>query len=382
MTSPASLLQKLIAFKSITPSDDSALDFIAELLGQNSFKVYSEAFGPNKVKNLYATCKAPGPSEFNLCLAGHIDVVPPGGGWSSNPFQAKQTDDKIYGRGAVDMKGALACMLSAALNFVKHSKNCSISFLITADEEGDATYGTNAMLDWMQQTGHKIDFAIVGEPTCEKILGDKIKIGRRGSINFNLEVKGLQGHVAYPHLADNPNTRIVSILHDLTKLKLDDGNKAFQPSNLEITSIDAQNTTSNVIPGSAGAKFNIRYNTEHTEEKIKALIESIVAKHAANYTIDTRSSAQPFLSRQSSFIEIFASSVQKITKITPIYSTDGGTSDARFLQSYCPVLEFGLLSGLAHKIDECVEIQDLQRLYDVYYDALCSIDIHLSNREI
>jgi succinyl-diaminopimelate desuccinylase len=373
MIAPIALLQKLIAFKSITPQDDLALDFIAELLSTHGFTVYLKTFGPDKIKNLYAATSYPNTTSFNLCFAGHIDVVQPGLGWASDPFEAVCRDGKIYGRGAVDMKGALACMIAAVLNFLKEHKS-TVSFLITADEEGDAEYGTKAMLEWMWSAGHKIDFAIVGEPTSEKVLGDKIKIGRRGSISFTLEVKGLQGHVAYPHLSVNPNTLIVRILNDLINFKFDGGNDVFMPSNLEITSIDVGNIIGNIIPGCASAKFNIRYNNEHTQELLLELIESVISKRTKNYSLSFRSNAQPFLSQESDITKIFSSSVKTITNITPVYATDGGTSDARFLQNYCPVLEFGLLSGFAHKIDEHVEIGDLQKLYDVYYHALRSIN--------
>ncbi|MES2214945.1 MAG: succinyl-diaminopimelate desuccinylase [Pseudomonadota bacterium] len=380
---PLNLLKSLIAFKSITPSDDSGLDFIAKLLVQHGFEIHLKEFGPDsgfhKVKNLYAVYspkRSHAQNYFNLCFSGHIDVVPPGPGWASDPFKARQKNGKIYGRGAVDMKGALASMIAAAINFLKNHKGdikTTISFLITSDEEGEATYGTKAMLQWMEKEGHKIDFAIIGEPTSEKVIGDTIKIGRRGSANFDLEVRGKQGHVAYPHLADNPIPHLVQILNELSLLKLDNGNSAFQPSNIAITSIDVGNPTTNVIPEIASAKFNIRYNTEHKHDELVTLIESVIKKHSSNYILQAKNSAEPFLSQESEIIKIFASSVKYVTNVVPSYTTGGGTSDARFLQAYCPVLEFGLLSDFAHKIDEYVEIGDLQRLYDVYYHTLCSI---------
>lgn len=369
MINSIELLKKLIAFRSITPTDAGGLDFIADLLKERGFDVYIKEFGEEKVRNLYA---AYGSGASNICFAGHIDVVPPGDGWAFFPFIAKEEDGKIYGRGAVDMKGALACMLASVLNFLQKKPEVkgAVSFLITADEEGDAKYGTKAMLEWMEEQGHKIDFAVVGEPTCDKQLGDTIKIGRRGSVNFKLQVIGTQGHVAYPQLADNPNSIMIKILHDLLEMPLDDGNETFQPSNLEVTSIDTGNPTTNVIPAEAAARINIRFNNEHRSEELIKKVDKICAKYTTNYVLERRVSAEPFLSKDSEFMEIFAKVVSDATGVQPELGTSGGTSDARFIQAYCPLLEFGLLNETAHKIDEHVKIGDLQKLYNVYYDFL------------
>lgn len=368
------LVRKLISYPSITPNDCGAIEYMATLLKKSGFETYTKEFGPlnnpSHTKNLYAIYKN---SELKqtICFAGHIDVVPTSGKWTYDPFSATIKENAIYGRGSVDMKGALGCMLASAINFIEKNPNSlNIAFLITSDEEGDALYGTKAMLEWMNDNGHKIDFAIVGEPTSEKILGDVIKIGRRGSINFTLTVEGIEGHVAYPHLANNPNTVMVKILNELISVKLDGGDDFFDPSNLEITSIDGLNNITNIIPSRTSAKFNIRFNTKHTESSIISIISNIIDKYTNNYILEHQCNAHPFLSKKHEFTEILKDAITEETSITPVSKTNGGTSDARFIQKYCTVVEFGLLSDQAHKIDEHVKILDLQRLYNVYYSAL------------
>lgn len=376
---PEHLLKELLQFESVTPHDKGALAFISNLLSENNFASYIQDFGPQNISNLYSVYSSETNLEaFNICFAGHIDVVPPGEGWDTPPFLASYKDDKIYGRGAVDMKGALACMLAAAINLIntyrsngkinKIKKN--ISFLITSDEEGDAEYGTIKILEWMKDNGHNIDFAIIGEPTCEEQIGDIIKIGRRGSMHCSLKVFGKQGHVAYPHLAKNPNSIIIKILHDIIELDLQDGDDMFQPSHLEIISIDTNNKISNVIPQESTAKFNIRFNINSTVQKIEDTIHKIIQPHTSGYKLSIKVTAEPFLSKSHVMQNIFSNAVKNITSVTPKYSTSGGTSDARFIKNYCPIVEFGLLSSMAHKIDEYVKISDLQTLYDVYYRAL------------
>ena len=361
------LLKRLISFPSVTPDDGGSIDFIATILRDHGFVVHVKEFGPNKVKNLYAIYHGAHKGR-NICFAGHVDVVPPGVGWDSDPFVATEQNGRIYGRGAVDMKGALACMLSAVISFIKQDKFVgAISFLITADEEGDATYGTKAMLEWMSGDGHIIDFAIVGEPTCEKMIGDVIKIGRRGSINFALKIIGQQGHVAYPDLANNPCPVIMRILNDLDLIVFDD------ETNLEITSIDTGNMVTNVIPAEISAKFNVRFTSKHTADSLIVMINEVVGRHTHHYVLDTSCNALPFVSKQSKLTDIFAETVYEQTKMRPSFSMSGGTSDARFIEAYCPILEFGLRSELAHKINESVEIGDLQSLYNVYYQALNNI---------
>lgn len=361
------LLKKLIAYPSITPDDAGLIDFIAEFLERSGFKIYIQDFGPDKIKNLYAVYNFPKPGK-NICFAGHVDVVPPGSGWNSDPFAALEKEGVIYGRGAVDMKGAIACMLSAAIEVIKKGAlSGTISFLLTSDEEGDAKYGTKAMLEWMEKNDHKIDFAIVGEPTCEKIIGDVVKIGRRGSINFVLKVLGKQGHVAYPHLSENPCRFMVNILHNISSLSFGD------ETNLEITSIDTGNMTSNIIPGESCANFNIRFTNKYAPDSLIDKVRFIIEKYTKDYVLEQNCGALPFVSKPSNYTDIITQAIYKHTLIDPVFSMSGGTSDARFIQEHCPVLEFGLKSELAHKINESVEIEDLQRLYNVYYDALYNL---------
>ncbi|MBP7189673.1 MAG: succinyl-diaminopimelate desuccinylase [Rickettsiaceae bacterium] len=366
------LLKKLISFRSVTPQDDGSIDHIASILKNYGFTVYIKTFGPNNVKNLYAhSHKAEG--FKSILLAGHIDVVEPGDGWNSDPFQALEKDGKIYGRGAVDMKGALSCMIAAGVNLVTSGDlvpNSAVCFLITSDEEGEAEFGTKAMVEWMDKNGHLSDFAIVGEPTCASKFGDSIKIGRRGSANFELRIHGMQGHVAYPNLADNPNSTIIKVLKSLIDLQLDNGDEIFEPSNLEITSIDVGNNSTNIIPSMASAKFNIRFNKNHNEQSLLDLLRKTIELCTNSYELEYKISAMPFLSKPSSFTEILRSVIYEQTNVPCAYSASGGTSDARFLHSYIEVAEFGLLSGLAHKINEYTQISHLQRLYNVYYHAL------------
>lgn len=368
-------LEKLLSFKSITPSDDGCIDYIASLLQDANFKTDIQNFGDSnyKVKNLYARF---GNKSPNICFAGHVDVVPPGdlSLWKSDPFKMHIEGSKIYGRGTVDMKGAVATMLSAALSYLVSKSPSqlagSISFLLTADEEGDAIYGTKSMLEYLQNKGEKIDFAIVGEPTSEKKIGDMIKIGRRGSVNFSLIIEGMQGHVAYPDEAVNPVHILVKIAEHLNRLNLDEGTEFFPKSNLEITSIDVGNKVTNVIPQKASMKFNIRFNNLQSPKELVSKIEHIVAAYSSNYTLDTKVTANAFIQSPVSFIALFADIVERVTNNRPKLSTTGGTSDARFIHNYCQVVEFGALNKTAHKINEYIENSDLQILYNVYYSLL------------
>lgn len=378
MIDSVELVKKLISFPSITPKDAGAIEYIAELLKQAGFAIYIKEFGgsdnPYHTKNLYAIYKNNTDSE-TICFAGHIDVVPAQSGWTYPPFSAQEEGGVIYGRGAVDMKGALGCMIASSINFLEKNPKpkVNIAFLITSDEEGDGYYGTKAMLEWMEENGHKIDCAIVGEPTSQKQLGDMIKIGRRGSVNFTLQVNGIGGHVAYPALAKNPNSIMIKILHELLSLKLDDGDDLFDPSNLEITSIDSHNNITNVTPSTAIAKFNIRFIPQHSEQSLVSKVSQIIEQNSDSCNLEYKCNAHPFLSKKHDFTEALKDAIMDETGIMAIESTSGGTSDARFIQKYCPVVEFGLLSDYAHKIDEQVKILDLQRLYNVYYSALNKI---------
>ncbi|MGX6960069.1 MAG: succinyl-diaminopimelate desuccinylase [Rickettsia endosymbiont of Pentastiridius leporinus] len=374
-------LKDLLRFESLTPQSNGAIEYIAELLKQHNFKTEIKIFGDSKeqVSNLYAVH---GNSKPNICFVGHIDVVPVGDHklWHNHdPFIAYIEDEKIYGRGAVDMKGAIACFLAASLDFIKNEDDLkgSISFLLTSDEEGKAEHGTKEMLKYIYNQGHEINFAIVGEPTCEEEIGDTIKIGRRGSVNFRLNIEGLSGHVAYPDKANNPLPCLIEVLNELINTKLDEGTKFFQSSNLEVTNIEVDNNTSNVIPASAVAYFNIRFNNLHSVETLSKTIEEVVKQyckvHKTNYQLEHSSSAYSFIQDLNDNIRGFARVVEQTLKIKPQFGTSGGTSDARFVKNYCSLVEFGLLSETAHKINEYTKISDLQKLYDVYYNFLMEI---------
>lgn len=374
-------LKDLISFESVTPQSNDAIEYINDLLKENNFKTNIKIFGDNheQVTNLYAVY---GSGKPNICFVGHVDVVPAGHHnlwYNLKPFKANEQDEKIYGRGVVDMKGSIACFLAASLEFIKNNTNFkgSISFLLTSDEEGEAKHGTKEMLKYIYAQGHKIDFAIVGEPTCEKDIGDTIKIGRRGSINFKLNIVGLGGHAAYPQKANNPIACLIKILNELVDTKLDEGTEFFQSSNLEVTNIDVGNNTANVIPSSATANFNIRFNNLHSAETLVKRIEQIVEQYCreykTEYNLEYSSSADSFIQNPNDRIQAFAKVVEKTLNIKPQFSTSGGTSDARFVKDYCSLVEFGLLSDRAHKINEYSKISDLQKLYDVYYNFLTNV---------
>ncbi len=370
------VLEKLISFKSITPNGKDAIEFVANYLQKLGFKCLIKTFGPKeqKVTNLYATlgCNAP-----NICFAGHIDVVPPGNDslWQSNPFRMYVKDDLVFGRGAVDMKGAIACSLVAVSEFLKENKNHNgtISFLLTTDEEGDGTHGLKEMLEHIKDIAPKIDFCILGEPTTKHEIGDTIKIGRRGSINFDLTVKGKQGHVAYPEKAINPMPILISILKDLIETEFDSGSEFFQKSNLEVTSIEGQNLVRNVIPSSVSAKFNIRFNDKHVPSDLAAKVAHIISKHSDDHDLKYSCTSLPFVQAYSKEIQHFADIVYDTCSIRPKIDTNGGTSDARFIHKYTQVVEFGLNCDSAHKIDEHTKICDLQTLYNVYYSSLVKL---------
>lgn len=369
------LTKKLINYPSVTPSDKGCLEFLGDLLSSKGFVVYIKHFGEGleSTANLYAQY---GNASPNVCFAGHVDVVPTGPleSWDHKPFAADEVNEIIYGRGAVDMKGPLAAAIIAAIDFAENSSEFdgSISFLLTADEEGDATYGTNMMLEWLTNNldNFKLDFAVVGEPSCAKQIGDQLALGRRGSANFALEILGRQGHVAFPHEAINPNKILIQILHELSNLKLDEVSEFFEPSNLEITSIDVGNNVTNIIPNAATAKFNIRYNPSYNLDKLLRIVKNTIEKHTKEYRITYKDSAKPFFNKPNNFIENFAKSIQEETGIVTNYITSGGTSDARFIINYCPVLEFGAQYKLAHQINEFISVEDLGYLYKIYKNFL------------
>ena len=368
------LSKELIRFPSVTPKDAGAIKFLSKKLKKLGFTCKILEFKDKKskpIKNLYARLGKKGP---NLCYAGHTDVVPPGNinDWSINPFKPTVKNNYLIGRGANDMKSSIACFVSAVSKFLKdRSKfNGSISFLITGDEEGYAINGTKKVVDYLKMNREKIDFCIVGEPTNPKKLGEMIKIGRRGSLSGKIEIFGTQGHIAYPHLSNNQINTQVNICKKLKEKKLDKGNKNFQPSNLEFTSINVDNKAHNVIPARARAQFNIRYNNIHNskslKKKINSLVKNISKKYKCSYKINYTVNGESFLTKPEKTIFMAKKIIKKITGINPKFSTTGGTSDARFIRKISPCLEFGLVNKTMHKIDECVSLKDLKNLTKIY----------------
>ncbi|EJW09705.1 N-succinyl-L,L-diaminopimelate desuccinylase [Rhodovulum sp. PH10] len=370
---PVQLAQNLLRCPSVTPAEGGALCCVASLLQHAGFVVSRPVFsepGYPDVENLFARIGHGGP---HLVFAGHTDVVPPGdeAAWTHPPFAGTIADGVLYGRGAVDMKGAVACALAAALDLVAAGgvPKGTLSFLLTGDEEGVAVNGTVKLLAWAAEHGEKFDHCLLGEPTNPVALGDAMKIGRRGSLNATLVVEGTQGHVAYPNLADNPVRHIVRIVSALIAEPLDRGSAHFDPSNLEVTSIDVGNPTVNVIPRAARARFNIRFNDHHSFASLKELVESRAAAAAqgARWRIEWEpSNADVFLTSPGPFVDLVRGAVTAVTGKTPELSTSGGTSDARFIKDFCPVLEFGLANGGMHKVDECVPLADLETLTAIY----------------
>jgi len=372
---PLALARDLIRCPSVTPAEGGALGVLERVLKGAGFAVERVTFresGEADVENLYARI---GDAAPHLVFAGHTDVVPPGDerAWTHPPFAADVADGLLYGRGAADMKGAIACKVAAVLAYLVAcggKPKGSISFLITGDEEGIGINGTVKLLAWAAERGEKFDHCILGEPTNPRSLGDMIKIGRRGSQNGMLIVSGTQGHVAYPALADNPVRGIVTLMSALMAEPLDAGNAHFDPSNLEFTSVDVGNKTVNVIPAEARARFNIRYNDCHTRERLRALIERRLAAAAAEgirWHIEwERANGDVFLTKPGPFVDLVASTVREVTGRTPELSTSGGTSDARFIKDYCPVIEFGLANQTMHKVDERVPTADLVALTAIY----------------
>ncbi len=374
------LAKELIKFPSVTPIDAGVMKFLEKKLKKLGFKTKIIEFKEKNfkpVKNLYARL---GSKEPNFCYAGHLDVVPAGnaGDWTVNPFKPFIRNGYLIGRGANDMKGSIAAFVAAVSNFLNNSGkfNGSISMLITGDEEGDAVNGTKKVVDYLKNKKEKINFCLVGEPTNPNRLGEMIKVGRRGSLTGKLIIKGIQGHVAYPHRANNPSTTIVKILSELKNIKFDRGTKNFQPSNLEITNINIGNNVDNVIPGTAEATFNIRFNNKHTSKNIKKrlnkIFKKICKKNKSNYKIEYRVSGEAFLTKPNSTTFMIQNIIKKITKIKPKLSTTGGTSDARFIRKISPCLEFGLVGKTMHKIDEAVSLRDLKNLNKIYLQILQS----------
>jgi succinyl-diaminopimelate desuccinylase len=369
------LAEKLIRFKSISPSSEGSLEYLEQLLKNHKFECHLLEFGEQKVKNLYAVFN--GGSGPNVCFAGHTDVVPPGDlkSWNSDPFTAVEKNGRIYGRGAADMKSAIAAYVCAVIKFLKdkNSKfNGSISFLLTADEEGEAFFGTKKVVEWLEMKKIELDFCLVGEPTNPVKLGEMLKIGRRGSLNGVIIVNGKQGHVAYPHLAKNPIDGILKICDQL-KIPLDKGSKAFQPSNLVITSIDVDNKITNLIPNKASIRFNIRFNDNFNSKDLIKILHDRLKKTGEDYNLEVKVSGESFFNFSEKLTKAVVTSIKEVRKITPELSTTGGTSDARFISKLCPVIEFGLIGETMHQINENVEIKDIKDLYKIYFNFIENI---------
>lgn len=364
----AGLTEALIACPSVTPATGLVFDCLEAQLAPLGFAVHRFLAGEapeGPVENLFAI--RPGPlGSRHFAFAGHLDVVPPGEGWSSGPFapvrRGPAGQEMILGRGAVDMKGSIAAMVAAARELPADLG--TISFIITGDEEGAATHGTLALIDWMREHGHQPDLCLVGEPTSVHRLGDMLKVGRRGSVNVWLEVEGQQGHVAYPHLADNPITRLVALLAELKGHVLDEGTDWFQPSNLEVTDLACGNPATNVIPARASARVSIRFNDRHTGESVSRWVEGVAARHGASARAVI--SGEAFLTPPGLFSRIVVEAIRVETGLDTEISTSGGTSDARFLKNVCPVIEFGLSNATMHKRDEAVAVADLETLTRIY----------------
>jgi succinyl-diaminopimelate desuccinylase len=375
---PVAFARDLLRCPSVTPAEGGALTFLQSVLAGAGFAVDRVTFsepGADDVENLYARI---GSGPPHLVFAGHTDVVPPGdeARWQHRPFGGDIADGVLYGRGAVDMKGAIACMLAAVRDHLAAAggkPNGSLSFLITGDEEGVAVNGTVKLLAWAAARGEAFGHCILGEPTNPEHLGDMIKIGRRGSLSGTLLVSGTQGHVAYPALADNPVRRIVAIMSAVMAEPLDAGSAHFDPSNLEFTSVDVGNKTGNVIPAEARARFNIRYNDVHTRDRLKALVEARAGAGArgGRFHIDwDPSNAHAFVTAPGPFVGLVSEAIAEVTGRKPVLSTSGGTSDARFIREYCPVVEFGLVNRSMHGIDEHVATADLVALTAIYRKIL------------
>ncbi|MFT3988792.1 succinyl-diaminopimelate desuccinylase [Aestuariivirga sp.] len=373
-TDPVPLLQDLVRCRSVTPDEGGALTLLENLLSTHGFtchRLIFKAEGTPDVENLFARIGTTGP---HLCFAGHTDVVPPGReeDWSHPPFAADIDGDFLYGRGATDMKGSVAAFAAAVIDHLKSTgkPGGSMSFLITGDEEGPAINGTVKVLEWMRANGHMPDHCLVGEPSCVEKLGDTIKIGRRGSLSFVVTAEGRQGHVAYPHKADNPIPKMARLITRISEATLDSGNAHFDPSTLAVTTIDVGNPAGNVIPSRVTAKFNIRFNTEHSHQSLRdwvsSEIEAVKAEQGGIWSVTSHEGADAFLTEPGAFVGLVQDAVARETGILPRLSTSGGTSDARFIKDYCPVLEFGPTNATIHMTDERISVEELRATKAIY----------------
>lgn len=362
MNKATELAKALIACPSVTPATGRVFDILETMLIPLGFSVHRfiEGEAPDgPTENLFAIR---GTSGRHIAYAGHVDVVPPGDGWTGNPYEPEIRGGLLYGRGAVDMKGSIASFIAALENI--NADDGIISLIITGDEEGPATYGTKSIMRYMTEQNIKPDLCLVGEPTSVNKLGDMIKIGRRGSVNMWIKVDGTQGHVAYPHLADNPITKLTRIMTDIDAIILDEGNDWFQASNIEFTDLTVGNRAHNVIPAHAQARLSIRFNDRHSGDQLVTLINNIAQKHGGH--VEARISGEPFLTQPGEFSDMISNAIKDVTGIDTELSTSGGTSDARFLCALCPVVEFGLRNATMHKLDEAAEVDDLEKLSTIY----------------
>ncbi|WP_310618694.1 succinyl-diaminopimelate desuccinylase [Flexibacterium corallicola] len=375
----SSICRKLIECPSVTPAEAGALETLENILVASGFKVSRPVFcedGTPDVENLFATI---GSGHPHFVFAGHTDVVPVGdkASWSHPPFSGKIVDGMMYGRGTADMKGGVAAFTAAALSYLEQNggpPKGTISFLITGDEEGPAINGTVKLLEWAKAQEHEFDACIVGEPTNPEMLGDTIKVGRRGSLSGKIQVHGKQGHVAYQHLADNPIPGMLQLLSTLDAMELDKGNERFQPSNYECISVDVGNSASNIIPASISASFNIRFNDIWSVPTLQSHLVTVLTEAAPKgleWSVSFKDQpSDSFLTHDTALIDTLSNSVEVVTGRRPALSTGGGTSDARFIKNYCPVVEFGLVGKTMHQVDECISVKDLDQLTEIYRDFL------------
>ena len=361
---PVELAGRLIACPSVTPARGEVFDVLEAALAPLGFAVHRFVEGEppdGPVENLFATRGSGSP---HFAFAGHLDVVPPGDGWATDPFEPELRGGLLHGRGAVDMKGGIAAFVAACADVADHEG--TLSLIITGDEEGPATYGTPRLIEWMKAQGIRPDMILIGEPTSEARLGDVVKIGRRGSVNMWVRLPGTQGHVAYPHRADNPIPRLGRLIGALESLKLDKGNDAFQPSNLEITAVETSSKATNVIPGAASAQLNIRFNNLHRGEALVEMVRRTAATAAPGATVEAKISGEAFLTPPGPIYDIVSAAIEAETGSPPRLSTHGGTSDGRFLIELCPVVDFGLPNATMHKLDEAAAVDDIRALQRIY----------------
>jgi succinyl-diaminopimelate desuccinylase len=360
---PVDLAARLIACPSVTPARGAVFDVLEQALAPLGFAVSRFTLGEppdGPVENLFATRGSGSP---HFAFAGHLDVVPPGEGWASDPFAPDIRGGLLHGRGAVDMKSGIAAFVAAAAE-TEHPG--TLSLIVTGDEEGPATWGTPKLMEWMAERGLRPDMILIGEPTSEARLGDIVKIGRRGSVNMWVTIPGVQGHVAYPHRADNPVPKLGRLIAALEAIHLDDGNDAFQPSNLEITAVGTSSRATNVIPGAASLQLNIRFNNLHRGADLVELVRRTAAEAAPGATVEAKISGEAFLTPPGPIYDIVSAAIEAETGARPALSTHGGTSDGRFLIALCPVVDFGLPNATMHKLDEAAAVDDIRALQRIY----------------